>query len=172
MNIRKLILIIVFLYSVLLLSQKAVFAQEEQSEVPPKIRTKLLEIGLYLQTGTGIPGWLEIGTIFDEKNRPVIDVFEEVFGLSIEIDSSSRRVRHISCTQPSCYTENNIAVGDAMEDVLRAYGTPLSEIKYVKEAGGILLQYEGVSFVTGIMGNVSKIKIVPPISRKYQRQMK
>lgn len=168
MNVRKLILIIVFLYSVLIPSQKAVFAQQKDLGVTPETRAYLLKIGLYLQTGSGLPGTLEPGVIFNEKNRPVTDIFEEVFGLTFKIDSTSGRVNYIVCDQPSCYTENNIAVGDAMQDVLRAYGTPLREIKYNKEAGGILLQYEGVSFITGTRGIVSKIKIVPLISRKYK----
>ncbi|MCH8303742.1 MAG: hypothetical protein IIB94_01280 [Candidatus Marinimicrobia bacterium] len=158
MKFKYLILVLIFLYSDFVPHQKALHAQ-----VTPEVEAKLLEIGLYLQTGTGLPGTLEIGAKFDEKYRSVIEIFEEVFGLSFEFDSSSRRVSFIACDRPGCYTVNNIAIGDIGDNVFRAYGRPTEEFFKFDEGTEVWMEYEGVTFIIGKDGRVSKIYIVPII---------
>lgn len=169
MNGKYLILIVIFFFLILFTYENSLFAQQtDEIVITAEIRSMLLQRGLFLQKGAGLPGTLEVGANIDSTRVPVINIFREVFGLSYDIDYNSGRVDFIACDNPGCYTDNNIAVGDDGDDVFRAYGMPTEDFFYAEEDTGVMLQYKGVAFIIGEDGSVTKIYIFPAFPAYYQ----
>jgi len=113
--------------------------------------------GIFLLTGVGLPGELEIG-----QKRDDISTGEEGkwidhdSGLRFKVDKH-RFVVLILCEQRGCVAERNIEIGTKKDTLLRRYGAPLQE-NTLKD--GSFYRYYGVGYKIQ-KGRVRAIYIFP-----------
>lgn len=154
-EISLLILLFLVLTPENVICVQPVDSQQEYQQLTKQAAIK--QKGLFLKRGIGIYERLEIGRTVSQKDSVALT---ELFGLEIKTDTSSGLILFIGCSQPGCYTDNNVAIGELKGIVIRRFGYPLQK----KSLGGgkeVFLAYEGVAFVIGANDRVKEIFILP-----------
>lgn len=137
---------------------------QQSKEKDGKKELEMIKRGLFLERGVGIPGQFTLGWKVNDEDSSLRYLYRDLFGFSVIATNDTGRIRFLECGKPGCYTNNNVAVGELMETVLRRFGKPLQE--EVLKSGDVFMEYDGVAFITGINNRVKKIYIIPHQLRK------
>lgn len=118
--------------------------------------------GLMLVNGVGVPGELEIGDKSPKSGSSKEEKLKS-WGLDWEINRDTNSVVSIRCYSHLCYTDNNIAVREKVETILRRQGPPIRKIPD-KQTKGELFLYKGVAFLV-VNNSVEVIYILPRLKK-------
>ncbi len=132
---------------------------QQPQEKDGKKELEMIKKGLFLERGVGIPEQFTIGWKVNDEDSSLRNLYSDLFGFSAIATNDTGRIRFLECGKPGCYTNNNVAVGELREIVLRRFGKPLQGV--ILESGEDFMEYDGVAFIIGKDDRVKKIYIIP-----------